>query len=155
MTATSSSARPARRRFYVPAPNAFQPIATINTTPLIDLMLVLLIMFIISIPAATHKVPVDLPLPSPDQLQPVPVHRLGIDEAGGLSWDGSVLPDSQLPLRLRALAADPASPDLHLAAVAEARYERVDQVLAQVKRAGIRRLGFIGHQDFVTQLDSE
>ena len=93
MTATSSSARPARRRFYVPAPNAFQPIATINTTPLIDLMLVLLIMFIISIPAATHKVPVDLPRPSPDQLQPVPVHRLGIDEAGGLSWDGSVLPD--------------------------------------------------------------
>ena len=144
---------PKRRHWVVPADN-FQPVVTINTTPLIDVMLVLLIMVILTVPVSTHKLPLDLPQPSPVPRLPVPVHRLGIDSAGALSWDGSAIAESQLAPRLRALALDRAEPDLHLVAAAEARYERVDQVLAHVKRAGITRLGFIGHQAFAEELDS-
>src|SRR5687767_11155908 len=97
---------------------AMEPEPSINTTPLIDVMLVLLIMFIITIPVATHKVPLDLPQPSPDPRLPVPIHRLEIQPSGRLSWDGSVIAGTQLPARLRALAADPADPDLHIAASA-------------------------------------
>jgi biopolymer transport protein ExbD len=141
-----------RPTFHVPVAS-FQPIATINTTPLIDLMLVLIIMFIVTIPLATHKVPLDLPAPRPTPQQPVPVHRLSIDLTGHLSWDGRTIAERELGARLAALVADPAMPDLHLDADAEARFERVDQVLAQVKRAGVTRLGFLGNSDFVSGLD--
>ena len=143
-----------KRRHWVVAADNFQPIVTINTTPLIDVMLVLLIMVILTVPVSTHKLPLDLPQPSPVSRLQVPVHRLGIDSAGALSWDGSAIAESQLAPRLRALALDRAEPDLHLVAAAEARYERVDQILGQVKRAGITRLGFIGHQEFAEELDS-
>ena len=133
--------------------NGFQPIATINTTPLIDLMLVLLIMFIVTIPVATHKVPLDLPQPPPTPVQPVPVHRLGLDSAGALSWDGQSIAAAELPGRLTALAADPAEPQLHIAADAETPYLRVDEALAEVKRAGITRLGFVDNQRFASMLD--
>jgi biopolymer transport protein ExbD len=132
---------------------SFQPIATINTTPLIDLMLVLLVMFIVIIPAATHKVPLDLPVPDETPAEPRPVHRLDLDIAGRLFWDGQAITEAQLPQRLAALGADPADPDLHIAAEAETRYERVDETLAEVKRAGITRLGFIGNQRFESELD--
>ena len=147
---SSMTPSPKPRSKHIAVDN-FEPIMTINTTPLIDVMLVLLIMMIITIPVTTHKVPLDLPRPSPGV--PVPVHRLEIKESGQLSWDGAALTDAQLAGRLAALASDPASPDLHLAAAAEARYERVDQVLAQVKRAGITRLGFVGHQAFAGGLE--
>jgi biopolymer transport protein ExbD len=130
-----------------------QPMAVINTTPLIDLMLVLLIMFIVTVPVATHKVPLDLPGPVDTPAPPAPVHRLNLDAAGRLFWDGRAISDTELPRRLAGLQADPAEPDLHIAAEAETRYERVDQTLAQVKRAGIDRLGFIGNQRFASELD--
>ena len=135
------------------AVDTFEPIATINTTPLIDVMLVLLIMMIITIPVSTHKVPIDLPSPTPARLEPAPVHRLGIDSGGRVSWDGEPLSDGQLRRRLTALANDAVPSDLHVAAHAEARYERVDGILAEVKRAGITRLGFVGHQAFADDLD--
>ena len=131
---------------------SFQPIATINTTPLIDLMLVLIIMFIVIIPMPNHKVPLDLPRPRPGTVA-APPQRLGISAAGDLSWNGRPLADAELPHRLERLLADPARPDLHIAADAEARYERVDTVLAQIKRAGVSRLGFVGNQAFIAGLD--
>ena len=135
-------------------PQGFQPIATINTTPLIDLMLVLLIMFILAVPTATHKVDVDLPRPDTRDLPPpAPPHRLAIDEGGRLSWDGRPIADSALAARLAALAADPARPALHVEPHAEARYERFDSVLAEVRRAGIERLGFIGNHRHAAALD--
>lgn len=134
------------------ARDEFQPIAEINTTPLIDLMLVLLIMFIITVPTATHKVPVDLPtigggvLPDP--------HRLDLDEAGRLYWDGAPLAATDLNARLAALAADPAEPPLHINAHSETRYERFDQVLAAVRGAGITRLGFVDTGRFAAAIDA-
>jgi biopolymer transport protein ExbD len=133
---------PPRIRF-VPPKGDFAPIVAINTTPLVDVMLVLLIMFIIIIPAATHKVPLDLPQPTTRPLPPPPSHRLDIAANGALAWNGAALPASALPARLAAMAADPARPELHLNAAAEARYEQVDIILAQIRSAGITKLGFV------------
>jgi biopolymer transport protein ExbD len=144
-----NAAKPRRKHIAI---DSFEPISAINTTPLIDVMLVLLIMMIITIPVTTHKVPIDLPGHALETTPP-PVHRLVIDPGGRLSWDGTGIDDAQLRARLAILAGDPSEPDLHIAAAAEARYERVDQVLAEVKRAGITRLGFIGNQAFAEGLD--
>ena len=143
-----------RRRLLQPVgPEGFQPIATINTTPLIDLMLVLLIMFIVTVPMATHKVPVDLPPPVPGPQDPAPVHLLNLDSAGRLHWDGRAIADSELPGRLAQMTADPERPVLHMGAEAETRYERFDETLGTVRRAGITRLGFVGNHRFADALD--
>ena len=138
---------PPRIRF-VPPKGDFAPIVTINTTPLVDVMLVLLIMFIIIIPAATHKVPLDLPQPGPTVPTPPPSHQLDIAANGALAWNGTALPASALQARLTAMAADPALPELHLNAAAEARYEQVDIILAQIRTAGITRLGFVDNAQY-------
>jgi biopolymer transport protein ExbD len=116
------------------------------------MMLVILIMLIVSIPMTTHKVPIDLPAPAVPRTPP-PVHRLAIQASGVLLWDGQALPAASLPARLAALQADPALPVLELYAEGEARYERVDQVLAQIRRGGVTRLGFVGNERFVAALD--
>ena len=124
----------------------FQPMSTMNTTPLIDVLLVLLIMFILTIPVQPHKVAVDLPGRG-TALAPPELHRLHIARDGALSWDGKALVDAELGARLAALAARP-NASLQLEADAEARYLRFDQVLADIKRAGITRLGFVGNDRF-------
>jgi biopolymer transport protein ExbD len=131
----------------------FMPIPAINTTPLIDMMLVILIMLIVSIPMSTHKVPVDLPRPANVSDTPPPVHRLAIQASGALLWDGQALPAETLPARLGAFQADPLRPVLELNAEAEARYERFDQVIATIRRAGVTRLGFVGNETFAARLD--
>ncbi len=152
MVRSHSAPRPIRTRFYTP-PDIYQPIAAINTTPLIDMMLVLLIMFIVAIPLRTHEVPLDLPAPAPPATAPRPVHRLDIAAGDALRWDGRPIAAAELRTRLAGLAADPADPELHLAAVGDARYERVDQVLADIQRAGITRLGFVGNHMFERAID--
>jgi len=129
-----------------------QPGPVMNTTPLIDLMLVLLVMFIVSIPIATHKVPLDAPIGLPP-VDPAPAHRIDLNAAGRLSWDGRPISDAQLPSILARHAADPAEPELHIAAAAETRYERVDQLLAAILRAGITRTGFVGNDRFAQMMD--
>ena len=126
---------------------------TINTTPLIDLLLVLLVMLILSVPIATHKVPLDLPRAVPTPEAPRPVHRLAIAANGAYFWDGSPLADDELAGRLSAMARNPAEPVLHLVADGEARYERVDETLAVVLRAGVTRLGFVDNERFLERLD--
>lgn len=139
-----------RRRAYafnVPPASGHLPAPEMNTTPLIDVMLVLLIFFIVTIPISSHKVPLDLPQGGPvTNAEPV-IHRLTLDRAGALTWDGQAIGDGELPARLAALKAEPAA-ELHMQTDAEARYERFDQVLAQVKRAGIERLGMVGNAKF-------
>jgi biopolymer transport protein ExbD len=133
-----------------PAADEFRPIGEINTTPLVDVMLVLLIMFILIIPVASHKLPVDLPEGGPGS--PTPTHRLDLDAAGRLFWDGRAIGAAEFSQRLAALAADPAEPALLINADAETRYERFDETLAAVRRAGISRLGFVGTNRFASAL---
>jgi biopolymer transport protein ExbD len=142
-----STPRPRRLRLFR-AGGEQGPISEINTTPLIDVMLVLLIMFIITIPVASHKVPLDLPRPAPAPPEQRSFHRLDIAADGSLFWNGAALPREQLPARLMGIAADPAAPELRLNAASEARYERIDQILAQIRLAGVQRLGFIGNERY-------
>ena len=119
-----------------------QLFSMMNVTPFIDVMLVLLVMLIITIPMQSHSVKIDLPAGSD-----VPAgkpHKLGIDAAGGLYWDGARVADSQLPGLLSLTLRENA--DLQLQTDAETRYERFDQVLAVVKRGGITKLGFVGNE---------
>ncbi len=122
-----------------------QPISAINTTPIIDVMLVLLVMMILSLPPATHKLPVDLPGPVTSLAAPPPVHRIDIAATGALSWDGATISAVELDRRLAAHARDPARPELHIATDAETPYAAFNGALAQVKRAGIERIGFVGN----------
>lgn len=127
------------------------PICDLNTTPLIDVMLVLLIMFIITVPIMTHKVEVDLPQgPSKVHRDPV-IHRLSIDRSGGLIWDERGIRDAELPALLASVQADPAA-ELHLRADAEASYDRFDNTLAAVKGAGITRLGLVDNARHLTAI---
>ncbi len=150
LLAAAGRAGSATRRHAGPFHGGSEPgaISDINTTPLIDVMLVLLIMFIITIPAATHKVPLDLPHPTPTPLPERPFHQLDIAADGSLFWNGAALPGDQLRPRLLQLAADPHTPELRLNAAGEVRYERVDQLLAQIRFAGVQRLGFVGNERY-------
>jgi len=127
------------------------PAPVINTTPLIDVMLVLLIMFIITIPISTHKVPVDLPQGTPPTEVEPTVHQLNLDASGALSWDGRAVADAELPALLAAMQAE-ANGVLHLRADGEASYRRFDEVLAIVKRAGVTKLGMVGNEQFARHL---
>lgn len=128
------------------------PISAINTTPIIDIMLVLLIMFIITVPVTTHKVTIDLPLPGkPGPMKPRTV-RLDLDSAGNVSWDGTFVAQASLA---GLLARESRNPDLEvqISARANTPYEDYDRVLASVKRAGIDRLGLVGNERFAETLD--
>lgn len=120
-----------------------EPISALNTTPLIDVLLVLLIMLIVTIPAATHKLPVDLPNGPPSGEVVMP-HRLDISASGGLAWGGRTISDAELPALLASTVA--ANGELHFKADEAARYERFAKVLTTVKRAGVTRLGFVGNE---------
>lgn len=133
-------------RSYAFAPPADSgPIATINTTPMIDVMLVLLVMMILTLPKVTHKLPVDLPGPSANAGPPPPVDRIDLSSNGALSWNGVSLSSHDLDAKLKAHVGDQRMPVLHLATAPEARYDRFNAMLSQVKRAGVTRLGFVGN----------
>ncbi len=121
------------------------PFSAINVTPFIDVMLVLLIVMILSIPVATHKVPIDLPGKLKAKAEIERPHQLGIDRGGTLFWDGRRIADAELPALLATMQRDAAAV-LHMNTDPDARYERFDSVLALVKRAGVERLGFIGNR---------
>jgi biopolymer transport protein ExbD len=123
------------------------PVPTINTTPLIDVLLVLLIMIIMTLPVPTHKLPIDVPPPGPTK-PAEPPHRLDIMANGALLWDGAALGDAALPERLKAIAAQPDGV-LHMRTDPGASYNRFATVLDIVKRAGIEHLGFIGNEAMV------
>lgn len=120
-----------------------EPFSALNITPLIDVMLVLLIMLIVTIPSLTHKVAVDLPQ-GDSKAPPGQPHQLDIAADGSLLWDGARISDADLPALLRSGAA--AHSPLLLKTDAAARYERFDAILATVKRAGVTKLAFVGHE---------
>ena len=139
-----------RQRRPVPVYNidTGSPIADVNTTPLIDVMLVLLIMFIITIPISTHGVKIDLPTrPTPTATEPV-THKLAMSPAGALTLNGAAVAEADLQGRLRGLETANPLAQFQFQVDGTARYEDFDRVLAEVKKAGIQNLGFVGNQTF-------
>ncbi len=116
----------------------------INMTPLVDVMLVLLIVFIITIPVMKHSVNVDLPRAT-NQAQSVKPEtiRLSVDAKGAYYWNESKVEDTALPALLAAEAARNPQPDLHIRGDKEVRYERVAQAMAFAQQAGVKKIGFI------------
>jgi biopolymer transport protein ExbD len=125
-----------------------QPMAEINTTPLIDVMLVLLIMFIITVPMQTHEVDVALPKPGDGIVVDRVRNELGMSANGALSWNGQAITDAQLAGALAEVAALPVAPEVHFRPDAAARYERVDQVLVIAARSGASTFGFAGNEQY-------
>jgi biopolymer transport protein ExbD len=128
-----------------------EPMMDINTTPLIDVMLVLLIMFIITIPVQTHAVKLDLPQNQPNQPPPpiLPVkNEVVIDYAGTIFWNGSPINLTVLRQYLDQTQTMSPVPELHLRPQPDARYEVVDQVLAITKRANITKMGFVNNEAY-------
>ena len=128
-----------------------EPMMEMNTTPLIDVMLVLLIMFIITIPVQTHAVKVDLPQNNPND-QPPPIepdkNRLTITADNVIAWNGSPIDPVTLRQYLERTATMTPEPELHFQPDRNARYDTVDQVLAIIKRANVTKLGFIGNEQY-------
>jgi len=116
----------------------------INMTPLVDVMLVLLIIFIITVPVMKHAVNVDLPRAT-NQAQEVKPQtiRLSVDAQGSYYWNETRVDDASLPALLEAEAAKNPQPDLHIRGDKDVRYERVAQAMAAAQRAGIKKIGFI------------
>ena len=130
-----------------------EPMMDINTTPLIDVMLVLLIMFIITIPPQTHAVKLDLPQDQSNQ-PPPPVdpvkNKIVITQAGAVLWNGAPVNLTQLRQYLDVTQQMDPIPELHLQPEPEARYEVVDDVLAVTKQAKVSKMGFVGNEAYMT-----
>jgi biopolymer transport protein ExbD len=123
----------------------------INMTPLIDVLLVLLVMFIITIPVMTHAVKLDMPRPtdSPaDQADPV-VIQLEIDFDGTVLWNGTPVTVDSLDGYFRREAANEPQPELHIRPNKRASYDVVARVLAAAQRNGLLKIGFVGNEQFM------
>ena len=128
-----------------------EPMMDINTTPLIDVMLVLLIMFIITIPVQTHAVKLDLPQnqnnPPPNQIDPVK-NEVYVNTQNQVLWNGTPVTLTVLRQYLEATQTMNPVPELHLRPDAQARYELVNSVLAVTKRAKVEKMGFVGNEAY-------
>jgi biopolymer transport protein ExbD len=126
-----------------------EPIPDMNTTPLIDVMLVLLIMFIITIPVQTHAVKLDLPPPNPNPSNVDPVfNQIDIDFLSTIYWNKTEVDLPTLRSYLRQAAALPTEPELRLRPEALAKYEVVDKVMAEAQQAGVTKMGFVGNEAY-------
>ena len=131
---------------------AGEPMMDINMTPLIDVMLVLLIMFIITIPIQTHAVKLDLPVDQPNSPPPPidPVkNKVVITAAGQILWNGNPVSPEQLRQYLELSQQIQPIPELHLQPEPDAKYVLVDEVLAITKRAKVEKMGFVGNEAYM------
>jgi len=123
----------------------------INTTPLIDVMLVLLVMLIITIPIQLHSVNLNLPTgnPPPPIVKPE-VLKIDIDATGVIYFNGEVVPDrADVEARLKAAAEQAVQPELHLRPDKSAKYDIVAMVMASAQRLGLTKIGIVGSEQFV------
>ncbi|MEO5772830.1 MAG: biopolymer transporter ExbD [Sphingomicrobium sp.] len=127
--------------------NDMQPMMEMNTTPLIDVMLVLLIMFIVTIPIQSHAVKLDLPHGDSDIVDRTK-NKIVITQAGAILWNGSPTSMDRLRRDLAATQRMNPQPELQLQPEALARYALVDQVLAETKRANVTAMGFVGNERY-------
>ena len=116
----------------------------INMTPLVDVMLVLLIIFIITVPVMKHAVNIDLPRAANQaQVTRPETNRLSVDAGGQYFWNQAAVTDAQLVAALSDAARREPQPELHIRGDRAVRYERVAQAMAAAQRAGVRKIGFI------------
>ncbi len=129
-----------------------EPMLDINVTPLIDVLLVLLIMFIITLPIQTHAVKLDLPQDTSSPPPPImpTKNKVVITATNQILWNGSPVSQQQLRAYLDATQQMDPIPELHLQPEPNARYELVDQVLAVTKRAHVEKMGFVGNEAYMT-----
>jgi len=129
-----------------------EPMLDINMTPLIDVLLVLLIMFIVTIPIMTHAVKLDMPRPNPNTIEPpLPpeVIELEIDYDGTILWNQSVVPGlGTLEQYFHQEGQKDPQPELHIRANKRAKYDTVAKVLALAQRQGVNKIGFVGMEQF-------
>jgi len=130
-----------------------EPMMEINTTPLIDVMLVLLVMLIITIPIQTHAVKLNMPVGNPPPpTTPPEVVQIDVDFDGTVLWNGAVVSDrKQLEERLMLAVAQPVQPEIHLRPNKLVEYDSVATVMASAQRLGITKLGVVGNEQFFQQ----
>ncbi len=122
-----------------------------NTTPLIDVMLVLLIMFIITLPIMTHAVKLDMPRATPptENLPEPEVVELEIDFDGTYYWNGTAVDEGTLHAYLNRAALQPEQPEIHIRPNKRVKYDYVAKVLAAAQRLGVKKIGFAGNEQFM------
>jgi biopolymer transport protein ExbD len=125
------------------------PMGEMNTTPLIDVMLVLLIMFIITLPIQTHAVKIDLPVGGDPPPGPPPMsNSVSVTEQGAILWNGTPTSMTGLASHLERTRMMAPQPELRFEPHAQARFLLVDQALAVIKRSGVDGLGFVGNERY-------
>ena len=128
------------------------PMADINVTPLVDVMLVLLIIFMITVPMLSHKIKIDLPQPAPPPpVQPPPPPepiRLSVEASGALFWNGTPITEEGLQAQLRVYGVKTLEqqPELDIHAEKNTKYQHVATVMADAKNAGMLKIGFVSSQ---------
>ena len=121
-----------------------QPMAEINTTPLVDVMLVLLVIFIVTAPLLTHGIRIDLPKASSTANAEEPdTVTLSVDAEGRLFWNDQLLAEADLPATMARAAGRNPQPELHLRADHETRYQRLAEIMSMARTAGLTKLGFV------------
>ena len=128
------------------------PMMEMNTTPLIDVMLVLLIMFIITIPVATHSVDIDLPVPNntpppPDMIDPIK-NKIVLTPENVILWNGTAINDGELVRNLEATKAITPEPELQFEPDQQASYDLSIRVLNVIKGSGVSKFGFVGNEKY-------
>ena len=125
-------------------PGPSQPMAEINVTPLVDVMLVLLVIFIITAPLLSYAIKLDLPNDPAPASEPAPATvKLSIDATGAIFWDGEAVSDAELTTRMVNAAKATTLPEVHVRADKATRYERVSFVLSTAQLAGLAKIGFV------------
>lgn len=128
-----------------------EPMIEMNMTPLIDVMLVLLIMFIITIPIQTHAVKMNMPVnQSAPPPRPPEIVRIDVDFDGTIGWNGTIVADrNELESRLAAVAATADQPEVHLRPNKLVTYKVVAMILASAQRLGVTKIGIVGNEQFL------
>ena len=121
------------------------PMSEINVTPLVDVMLVLLIIFMITAPLMTHKIRIDLPQANPNVQQDTPPDPidLAVKESGDLFWNDEPITEAMLQAQLRVVAQRTPQPELQIRAEKTTQYQNIATVMAEAKSAGMVKIGFI------------
>ncbi|AOR77986.1 biopolymer transporter ExbD [Novosphingobium resinovorum] len=131
-----------------------EPMMEMNTTPLIDVMLCLLIMFIMSIPVATHSIDIDLPVATPPTDTPPPIdpvkNKIVLTQDSKVMWNGTQIDQGRLVQTLEATTRMTPEPELQFQPEPEASYELSAQVLEVIKASQVTKFGFVGNEQFAT-----